>query len=268
MTAEETPDYPWSPSRPRGKWNAKKTAVAVAAALLAAAAVGAVIFYWRLPEVTALINADPATTALMTQRMQAARNEGRELRIRQRWVPLAAIPRLLIDTVRISEDAAFYQHQGIDMFELKDAIRQSWREKRLVRGASTITQQLAKNLYLTTDRSLLRKLKEYFIAKRLEAALTKNRIMHLYLNVIELGPGIFGVEAAAQTYFGKPVGALTLEEMVRLVSIIPRPLTVDPLKSGNWLNWRARWILDTLARYELISAATRAELIPTFSSGQ
>ncbi|HES59481.1 MAG TPA: penicillin-binding protein, partial [Caldithrix sp.] len=116
-------------------------------------------------------------------------------------------------------------------------------------------QQLAKNLYLSTEKSFLRKIKEYFIAKRLEKELSKYRIFHLYLNVIEFGRGVFGVEAASRFYFGKSVGNLTLEEMVRLTAIIPRPLITNPKGNSRWLKWKCKWILRKLALYNYIDQA-------------
>jgi monofunctional biosynthetic peptidoglycan transglycosylase len=135
---------------------------------------------------------------------------------------------------------------------------------KFARGASTITQQLAKNLFLSTDKSLRRKLEEYFIARRLEAELSKNRIFHLYLNVIEFGPGVFGVEAATRQYFGKSVGQLSLEEVVRLTAVIPKPLTESPTRNSRWLNWRAGWVLSTLWKTGHISAAQYNEVIGRF----
>jgi monofunctional biosynthetic peptidoglycan transglycosylase len=122
-----------------------------------------------------------------------------------------------------------------------------------VRGASTITQQLAKNLFLSTDRNIVRKLKEFWIARRLEQELSKNRIFHLYLNVIELGPGIFGVEAAARHFFGKSVGQLNLEEIVRLTAVVPKPLVENPTRTSSWMRWRSGWILTTLRKTGHIS---------------
>jgi monofunctional biosynthetic peptidoglycan transglycosylase len=107
--------------------------------------------YLGLPDVSVLQTKNPRTTALMLQRYRQARNEGKDLVIRQQWVAFERIPKLLKDTIRISEDAAFYQHQGMDFTELKIAIKKNWQARKYVRGASTITQQLAKNLYLTTN---------------------------------------------------------------------------------------------------------------------
>jgi monofunctional biosynthetic peptidoglycan transglycosylase len=122
-----------------------------------------------------------------------------------------------------------------------------------VRGASTITQQLAKNLYLSTDKSVIRKIKEYLIARRLENQLGKKRIFELYLNVIEFGPGIFGVQAAANIFFNKDVNRLNIEETVRLTAVIPKPLKETPIRNSSWINWKAGWILDTLRRYKYIN---------------
>lgn len=223
----------------------------------------ALYHFVSLPDVTAIIKKNPLSTALIEQRKKEATLAGKKIVIRQHWVAFQAIPKKLQDSIRISEDASFYQHRGVDFHELKIVLKKSWEEKRFVRGASTITQQLAKNLYLSPDRNLMRKLKEYLIARRLEKHLNKNRIFHLYLNVIELGPGIFGVEAAAQHYFGKHVGNLNLEEIIRLATVIPKPLKETPTRNSRWLKWKAGWILDALKRYGYIgqpeyrSVATR-----------
>jgi monofunctional biosynthetic peptidoglycan transglycosylase len=143
----------------------------------------------------------------------------------------------------------------VDFSELKEAFKKNWKKGEYVRGASTITQQLAKNLYLSTEKSVIRKIKELLIAISLERNLSKDRIFTLYLNVIEWGPGIFGVEAASQNYFNKTVGQLNLEEMVRLVAVIPQPLKINPTENDDWLKWKARWILDALRRYAYIDQA-------------
>ena len=208
--------------------------------------------YTGLPDVRELQTRNPATSALIEHRARQAQESNKIFDIRQRWVDFDAIPQLLKDTVRISEDAAFYQHGGVDFTELKAAIIKNWKKGQYARGGSTITQQLAKNLYLSTHKSILRKIKEYFIARRLEAHLSKDRIFHLYLNIIELGPGIFGVQAASSYYFNKNVNELDLEEIVRLTAVIPRPLKIDPRGESGWLKWKATWIIDTLKRYQYI----------------
>jgi len=213
---------------------------------------GTLLIYFGLPDVGDLMTNNPRTTALMLQRFREAKQSQTNLVIRQRWVSFDEIPTLFKDTIRVTEDAGFYQHRGVDLAELKAAIKKNWQKGKFVRGASTITQQLAKNLYLTTDKSVIRKIKEFLITRRLESQLSKNRIFDLYLNVIEFGPGIFGVQAAAQNFFNKDVSQLNLEEIVRLTAVIPKPLKETPARNSSWIKWKAGWILDTLRRYKYI----------------
>ena len=248
--SKDPPQYPWIGTT-FGRM--KIIVLGTVAAMLVAISVAAGYLTWGLPDVARLRSANPESTALMELRLREAEGNGKKLQIRQKWVPFEAIPQMLKHAVRVSEDAGFYQHKGIDFTEIRAAVRSSWRHDKPLRGASTITQQLAKNLYLSPKRSIWRKIKEVLIARRLEASLTKQRIFHLYLNVIELGPGIFGVEAASRHFFGKEVASLDLEEIVRLTAVIPRPLNINPAGESRYLNWRARWILDTLKRYGYIS---------------
>jgi monofunctional biosynthetic peptidoglycan transglycosylase len=220
--------------------------------------------FLTLPDTSDLATHIPEKTALMNIRIRQAEVEGREYTIRQSWVPFSNIPQLLKDTVRIAEDAGFYWHKGIDFEELKEALRKNIKEKKFARGGSTITQQLAKNLYLSTKKNIIRKIKEYLIARKLEKILSKDRIFELYLNVIELGPGIFGVDAASRYYFGHSVKDLNLEEIVRLVAVLPRPLSSDPREDSPWLKWRCRWLLHKLQLYEYISEEMVQEMIGKF----
>ena len=209
--------------------------------------------YLSLPDVVYLVNKNPKTTALIQARLEEASQNNKKLRIRQTWISFNKIPDILKRAIRISEDAGFYQHKGVDFTELRESFKRNLNEGRIVRGGSTITQQLAKNLYLSTDKSYVRKLKEYFIAKRLEDTISKNRIFHIYLNVIEFGPGIFGVQAASQHFFNKNVSDLNLEECVRLTAVIPRPLSINPKSKSRWMNWKASWILSKMLQYEYIA---------------
>jgi len=234
-------------------WKAlKKLLLWVVIGVPTALAGGALLIYLSLPDVGDLEKNNPRSTALMLQRFREAKQSQRQLVIRHKWVSFDQIPKLLKDTIRVTEDAAFYQHQGVDLNELKVAIKKNWQKGQYVRGASTITQQLAKNLYLSTDKSVIRKIKEYLITRRLEKRLSKNRIFDLYLNVIEFGPGIFGVQAAARHFFNKNVSQLDLEDMVRLTAVIPKPLKETPTRNSSWVKWKAGWILDTLSRYKYI----------------
>lgn len=218
-----------------------------------------------LPDVDYLKTKNPKTTAIIEQRKKEAKLEGKNLVIHQKWIPFDDIPELLKHTVRISEDAAFYQHNGIDYFELKEAIKRNIKEGKKARGGSTITQQLAKNLFLSTEKSYSRKAKEFILAQRLEKHLSKNRIFSLYLNIIELGKGIFGVEAASEYYFNKPVTQLNLVEIVRLAAVIPKPLKVTPVSdSSRYLKWRANLLLDRLVKYEYITEEQYTEARKNF----
>ena len=209
-------------------------------------------FYLSIPDVTYLKDSNPKLTAFMQLRKDQAKTRGKKYKIRHQWVSFQKIPDLLKKAIRISEDASFYKHEGIDYVELKESIKKNLKKGALVRGGSTITQQLAKNLFLTPDKSFIRKLKELLIAKRMEETLSKNRIFNLYLNVIEFGPGIFGVEAASQYYFHKNVQTLSLEEIVRLAAVIPRPLKTSPNKNSRWLKWKVKWIFHKLKLYKYI----------------
>jgi len=218
-----------------------------------------------LPDVTTLRAGTPDETAFMRYRREEARKKGLDYEPRSEWVDFDRVPELLKESIRITEDASFYWHKGIDFEELKESIKKDLREKRPVRGGSTITQQLAKNLFLSPRKNPLRKVREIFIARRLEKALSKERIFALYLNLIELGPGIFGVQAASRHYFGSDVSSLFLEEIVRLTAIIPRPLTTDPLGPGQWLNWRCRYILGKLRLYKKIGEDDYSRLMAVFT---
>ncbi len=231
----------------------RRTILWFAAMLVAGTAGFAGYVYLALPDVSGLRTINPASTSLIRFRQAQARAKGESLDIRLQWVPFDLIPALLKDAVRVTEDFSFYWHKGVDYDELRESIRRDVREGKLVRGGSTITQQLAKNLYLSTEKSLLRKAKEYLIARRLEKALPKGRIFEIYLNVIELGPGVFGVGAAARTYFDRDVADLDLERIVRLTAVIPRPLSADPRGSSAWLRWRCGWILGKLELHKMIS---------------
>lgn len=241
-------------SEEKPKKQIKKNVLIVLLGILSVFCIFAGFFFLTLPDVEFLKTKDPETTALIEQRKAEAKKKNRKLKIRQKWVRFDYIPQLLKDTVRVSEDIDFYHHNGIDYYELKEAIKRNLKEGKKARGGSTITQQLAKNLFLSTEKSYYRKLKEFFIAKKLEEHLSKNRIFHIYLNIIELGQGIFGVEAASEYYFGKPVGDLELVEIIRLVAVLPKPLKVNPISNtSRYLKWRANLLLERLIKYEFIT---------------
>lgn len=173
---------------------------------------------------------DPPTTMVQIERRVEAAIHHRPYRKRYAWVPLGRISRDLQHAVLAAEDERFYQHHGIDWTELHKTVDRDLDRGRLGRGASTITQQLVKNLFLTTSRSLLRKGVEFTIAPAADLILGKQRVLELYLNVIEWGPGIYGAEAAASYYYGIPAARLGREQSARLAAIIPLPLKRKPAR--------------------------------------
>jgi monofunctional biosynthetic peptidoglycan transglycosylase len=199
--------------------------------------------YLTLPDVRPLVRANPANTAFMGLREDEAHDAGKPARKVQRWVAYNRISPHLKRAVLVAEDAAFWQHEGVDFVELQKSIETDWARGQLVRGASTITQQLAKNLYLSPTRSPTRKLRELIIARRLEAELTKSRILEIYLNVIEWGDGIYGVEAASREYFHAPASALGAEESALLAAAIINPRLLNPARPTARLKRRQQLIL-------------------------
>ena len=186
--------------------------------------IGWLVFeYLTLPDVTKLAKENPKTTALMEVRAEEAREEGKKLRHHQIWVGLDAISKHAVDAVVLAEDASFYLHEGIDTVELRKAVEEALAKGSLGRGASTIPQQLVKNLYLSNERSLLRKAKEMVLARRLDDALTKRRILTLYLNLVEWGDGVWGIEAAAEEHFGVHARDLTAAQGAMLAAMLPNP---------------------------------------------
>lgn len=215
--------------------------------VVAAAGFAAVVYtYLTLPDVRPLARTNPATTAFMQLRAVEAARDGRTIRQVQRWVPYPRISPALKRAVLVAEDAAFWDHEGVDYEELRKSIQVNWEQGRAVRGASTITQQLAKNLYLSPSRNPLRKLRELVIARRLEAALPKARIFEIYLNVIEWGDGIWGAEAAARTYFGIPASAVNAEQAALLAGAIINPRVLNPARPTARLYRRQRLILSRM----------------------
>jgi monofunctional biosynthetic peptidoglycan transglycosylase len=199
--------------------------------------------YLTLPDVRGLAKTNPTTTAFMQLREDEARAEGRKFTIRQQWIPYRQVSPNLRRAVIVTEDAAFFDHDGIDMDEIKASLERNWEEGQFLRGGSTLTQQLAKNLYLSPSRNPMRKVTELMIARRLEAALTKQRIFEIYLNMIEWGDGIFGCEAAARAYFRKSCSALDMEEAALMAGAIINPRVHSPAKPTRRLQRRQQIIL-------------------------
>jgi monofunctional biosynthetic peptidoglycan transglycosylase len=206
-----------------------------------------------LPSVEYLRSTNPDSTSLMQQRADEARTQGKELRHFQYWVPLDRISENVVQAVRMGEDAAFFTHPGFDLHELRESVRRNFEEGEFARGASTITQQLAKNLFLSTEKSLNRKLKEAILTYRLERALSKKRILEIYLNVIEWGDGVYGIEAAARTYFGKSAAYLDPAEAAFLAAMIPNPRQLNPTTRFDSVKRGQERILVWMSRVGFLS---------------
>ena len=199
--------------------------------------------YLTLPDVRPLKTANPTTTAFMELRDREARAKGQTPRRVQRWTSYGRISPDLKRAVLVAEDDAFWQHEGVDFEQLQESIVKDWARRQFSRGGSTITQQLAKNLYLSPSKNPLRKVREWVIARRLEAELKKARILELYLNVIEWGDGIYGVDAAARIYFSKSAAELGTAESALLAAAIVNPRVLNPAHPGTRLLRRQQLIL-------------------------
>ena len=214
--------------------------------LAAGVPLGLAALWIALPDPSTLATTNPKTTALIEQRRSEARAAHKSFRPMRVWVPLERISPRLVQAVLLSEDARFYAHGAFDWREVQAAAEESFEAGRALRGASTVTQQLAKNVWLGTERTFSRKAKEAVLAVKLERALSKRRVLTLYLNVAEWGEGVFGAEAAARTWFGKPAADLTTAEAALLAAMLPAPRRAHLDPPPRWLARRARHALDLL----------------------
>ncbi len=228
----------------KGKW----FKIGFAALLLLALYAG--YEFITYPDVSVLKKENPKETAWMVMRDREAIAAGRRPRRVQAWVPIGAISPALKNAVLIAEDAAFFQHEGLDYNEIKEAIKINAEKMEFARGASTITQQLAKNLYLYPSKNPLRKLKELLLTFSLERNLPKRRIFEIYLNVIEWGDGIYGAEAAARAFFGKSCGELSEEEAAALAAVIINPRRYSPIQPNRRIRNRIALIQARMQKYK------------------
>ncbi|HEV8657970.1 MAG TPA: monofunctional biosynthetic peptidoglycan transglycosylase [Thermoanaerobaculia bacterium] len=209
-----------------------------------------IAFEWiTWPDVGKLAKEEPRTTAFMEQRRKELRREGKDDRIDYTWVSYGRIAPSLRRAVLVAEDNEFYEHSGVDVKAMQEAIKKDWEKKRITQGGSTITQQLAKNLFLSSSRNPIRKLKEYLLARSLENHLTKKRILELYLNVVEMGERVYGAEAAAQYYFHEPASALSPQQAALLAGCLPNPRAMNPAQPNRRLRSRQSMILSRMRRW-------------------
>lgn len=201
------------------------------------------------PDVAKLAKERPTTTAFMEQRKRELRREGKNDELQWRWVSYDRISPYLRRGVLVAEDNEFYEHQGVDTKAMREAFERNWKRGRITHGGSTITQQLAKNLYLSPSRNPVRKVREYFIARSLEKHLSKKRILEIYLNVVEMGERTYGAEAGARHHFGKSAAALSPSEAALLAGCLPNPRVMNPSNPNRRLRARQRMILSRMRRW-------------------
>ncbi len=216
---------------------------------------GGIMFLWfgieilTLPfdDIQNLRSMNPVETEFMRLHAQRSREDRRPFHRVQQWVRLGDVSPTVINAIVVAEDGRFWSHSGFDWFEFKESLLKNITQGRAARGASTISQQLVKNLYLTPSKNPFRKVREWILTWWMERTLPKERILELYLNVIELGNGIYGVQAASHEYFGKSVSELTRDEAARLAAIIPNPRRYRPDESSRYVARRSDVILQRMS---------------------
>jgi monofunctional biosynthetic peptidoglycan transglycosylase len=197
------------------------------------------LYFLLMPDVSKLKKQNPQETAFMEYRERQWIEKGKKFKVYQIWVPLSGLSPYLIKAVLIAEDDNFWRHEGFDYEAIRKAIERDLEDKKFRFGGSTISQQLARNLYLSPEKSLLRKIREAFITWRMEKVLSKRRILELYLNSVEWGEGIFGAEAASRHYYGKSSSELTPQEAARLAAILPNPRRYNPIGDQRYVLTRS-----------------------------
>jgi monofunctional glycosyltransferase len=233
--------------RRRGFWRARLALLALA--VLAVLGIAWEALTW--PDVAGLARHNPKTTAFIEDYRYGllGRLGLRAPRpVDWGWVSYGRISPNFKVAVLIGEDADFFGHHGFDREEMEDALRDAWVKKRLPRGASTISQQLVKNLWLSRSKNPLRKVKEALLTREIERSLSKRRIFEIYLNVVELGDGVYGAEAASRRYFGKPAAALSRPEAAQLAASLPYPHSWHPGSRNRSYLWRVRMIERRMGR--------------------
>ena len=222
--------------------NIIKTLAALAFGILLASA--AYVFW--LPDVTLLKRHNPTVTSYMLIKERQAAVNGKKLGRDIVWTGWDGISENLKHAVLVAEDDTFYRHKGVEWESMRRALKTNWKTRSLAKGGSTITQQVAKNLYLSPSKNPLRKIKEILIARKLEGALGKRRIFEIYLNIAEWGKGIYGAQAASQAYFGKNASELTPEEAAALAAVLPSPRRYSPTKGTRFMEARKSQIIGRM----------------------
>jgi monofunctional biosynthetic peptidoglycan transglycosylase len=197
------------------------------------------------------IDHNPTSTAFMRARLSTLQEKNPAATLKHQWVPYAKISTHLKRAILVSEDDKFVDHEGFDWEGIQKALEKNEKKGRVVAGGSTITQQLAKNLFLSGSRSFVRKGEEAIITLLIEHLMDKERILEMYLNVIEWGDGVFGAEAAAKHYYGVPAARLSAEQAAKLAAMVPRPRFYDRNRNAPWLNKKTQIILERMPGAQL-----------------
>jgi|WetSurMetagenome_2_1015567.scaffolds.fasta_scaffold00054_58 monofunctional glycosyltransferase len=230
--------------------------------LVVAAVIVPIALCFVYPDVSNLKKENPKKTSFMEYREDQWREQGKKITIRQQWVPLSRVSNFMTKAVLIAEDDKFWKHKGFDFDAMEKAIEKDLKAKKFKVGGSTISQQLAKNLYLTPSKNPIRKIKEAIYTWRLEKNLSKRRILELYLNVAEWGEGIFGIEAASRYYYKKSAAGLSAMEAARLAAALPNPLKYNPIGNSGYINNRSRIFYNIMVRRGVI-VETYDEIVST-----
>nr|MCY7389276.1 monofunctional biosynthetic peptidoglycan transglycosylase [Burkholderiales bacterium] len=194
---------------------------------------------------------NPTSTAFMDARLAVMREKAPNAKLKQQWVPYGKISSHLKRAILVAEDDRFVDHEGFDWESIQKAMDKNQKQGKVVAGGSTISQQLAKNLFLSGERSMLRKGEEALITLMMEHLLDKERILEIYLNVIEWGDGVFGAEAASRHYFGISASQLSQEQAAKLAAMVPRPRFYDRNRNAPWLLKKTQIILERMPRAQL-----------------
>lgn len=208
--------------------------------------------YFVYPNVASLQKNRPGKTAFMEYREDAWRAKGIKRKISTSWVPLSQVSPYVMKAVIIAEDDKFWSHDGFDFEAMQKALEKDLKKKKFKAGGSTISQQLAKNLYLTPAKNPIRKVKEAILTWRIERQLSKRRIMELYLNVAEWGDGLFGIGTAARRYYGKPARDLSAHEAATLAAALPNPRRFRPHGNSRYAANRSERIYNIMVRRGIV----------------
>ncbi len=206
---------------------------------------------WLFAHIVWWIKFDPASSSFMEDRLEVMQDKNPDAELKHKWVPYAKISKNLKRALIVSEDAKFVDHDGFDWEGIQKAYEKNMKKGKIVSGGSTISQQLAKNLFLTTKRTPWRKGEEAIITLMLEAVMDKQRIFEIYLNVIEWGNGVFGAEAAARHYFGISAAQLSAEQAARLAAMVPNPRYYDKHREARGMLAKTFIILERMPDAEI-----------------